>query len=123
MPSEYKVPSDEHLLKVYAQGTDGAGDGSSYDGWAALWMDGYRDGALVRPNVESNASNVGQAWGEYYRPGMSSEEAQAFKAGYAYGKRADGRVGTRSPWFWPLAAFVTLVILVGIPVVAAVIFP
>lgn len=29
---------------------------------------------------------VAAAWGVYYRPGMSSEEAQAFKAGWAAAK-------------------------------------
>lgn len=99
-PDTYRVPSDEELLAIYGKGTGALGDGSSYDGWLALWMAGYRDGALVRPNVESKASTVGEAWTEYYRPGMSSEEAQAFKAGFAYGKRAGTSPGVRHPrWF------------------------
>lgn len=32
---------------------------------------------------------VGYAWGMYYRRGMSSEEAQAFKAGYAAAEKAN----------------------------------
>lgn len=97
------IPSDDELLSIYAKGTGSEGGFvSAYDGWAALYLAGYRSGALVRPNVESDASNVGQAWTEYYHPGMSSEEAQAFQAGYAYGKRAV----PASPlpvWVWPTA--------------------
>lgn len=100
-PDAYRVPSDDELLTIYAKGTGSDNTfGSSYDGWTALWMAGYRDGASVRPNVESDASTVGEAWTEYYRPGMSSEEAQAFKAGHAYGKRADVRIRPEW-WVWP----------------------
>lgn len=110
------VPDDETLLSIYAKGT-GPLDGSSYDGWAALYLAGYRDGALVRPNVESDASNVGQAWTEYYRPGMSSEETQAFQAGYAYGKRA---VELRVPgWVWPVAVGMSVMVGFGAALVVS----
>ncbi len=33
------------------------------------------------------ARAVGEAWSDYYRPGMSSDEAQAFKAGFAAAER------------------------------------
>lgn len=106
-----QVPDDQTLLSVYMKGasTD-AGFGSAYDGWAALWLDGYRDGALVRPNVESDASNVGQAWAEYVRHGMGTMENLAFHAGYAYGKRA---VSKPMRWFPAVAIASALTIFVG----------
>lgn len=100
--SDNLVPSDEELFSIYANGTSEEGIGSSYDGWAALYLAGYRSGALVRPNVESDASNVAQAWGEYHSYGSTQEEFQAFEAGYAYGKRADIRVRP-AWWVWPFA--------------------
>jgi hypothetical protein len=109
-PDTYRIPSDEELLRVYGQGT-GSGDGSSYDGWLALYMFGFRDGALVRPNVESNATNFDEAWAEYAVGGQTTRaDALAFQAGFAYGKRADVRIRP-AWWVWPLSG--ALAVLAG----------
>lgn len=61
-------------------------------------------------------TSVSQAWEAYYRPGMSSEEAQAFKAGFTAGYHANATNKAhrrqRSPWTWPLVALVTLLVVV-----------
>jgi len=114
-----ELPSDEELLHIYGAGQSGLG--SSYEGWAALWLDGYRAGALVRPNVETEKGlDIQQAWHDYGMDDPTPREFNAFTGGFIYGKRA---VTPRSPgWLAPIIAIVACASAVAGGIVSAVLF-
>ena len=106
-----QVPDDARLLHIYANPQED--DGSSYAGWAALWLDGYRAGCLVRPNVETPRElDVAEAWRDMGIVNQTREEYAAFVAGYGYGKRAV-TTSAWKPWYTPVMIAAIMTSFVG----------